>query len=73
MRSKERCSECNVGKMRTRTTITRGSSRVRYLVCPSCKATGKEVLRLDDLGRPLFSDSVATHSKNDSRVEAGHP
>lgn len=61
MRSGERCS-CNTGRMRTRTTITRGSSRVRYLVCRICGRTGKESLRLDDIGRPVF----ATHSNGAS-------
>lgn len=60
MRSGERCS-CGSGRMRTRTTITRGSSRVRYLVCPACGKTGKESLRLDDIGRAIVSP-VATHS-----------
>ncbi len=65
MRSGERCHQCNVGRMRTRTTFTRGSSRVRYLVCPSCNATGKECLRLDDIGRPIF-EPFATRSKGES-------
>jgi hypothetical protein len=55
MRSGERCQSCQVGRMRTRTTITRGSSRVRYLICTSCTQTGKESLRLDDIGRPVFA------------------
>jgi hypothetical protein len=54
MRSGERCQQCHIGKMKTRTTFTRGSSRVRYLVCTSCATTGKECLRLDDLGRPIY-------------------
>ena len=61
MRSGERCTICDTGRMRTRTTITRGSSRVRYLVCRSCGATGKEVFQLDDLGRPIYG-VIATHS-----------
>lgn len=60
MRSGERCEKCHIGKLRTRSTFTRGSSRVRYLVCPSCNATGKEVLQLDDIGRPIYR--VATPS-----------
>jgi hypothetical protein len=35
---------------------------VRYLVCNHCNATGKEVLRLDDIGRPIYA-AIATHSK----------
>lgn len=60
MRSGERCDCCHVGRMRTRTTFTRGSSRVRYLVCTSCDVTGKECLQLDDIGRPIYL--VATRS-----------
>lgn len=63
MRSGERCDLCGIGRMRTRTTITRGSSRVRYLVCVNCGATGKETLRIDDLGRSIILPVVATHSK----------
>lgn len=53
MRSGERCDQCGIGRMKTRTVFTRGSSRVRYLVCNSCKATGKEVVPIDDLGRAI--------------------
>lgn len=60
MRSGERCT-CGAGRLRTRTTITRGSSRVRYLICRACGQTGKECLRLDDIGRPVF-ESVAMRS-----------
>ena len=67
MRSLERCKSCGVDRMKTRTVITRGSSRVRYLVCRSCGATGKEVLRVDDLGRPIFVD-VATPSNLNHRT-----
>lgn len=61
MRSGDRCEVCNIGRMRTRTTFTRGSSRVRYLVCRHCQATGKECLGLDDIGRPIF-EVIATRS-----------
>ena len=61
MRSGERCKSCGVGKMKTRTTFTRGSGRVRYLVCPSCGSTGKESFQLDYIGRPIFV-CVATRS-----------
>ena len=70
MRSGERCQQCNVGKMRTRTTFTRGSSRVRYLVCTGCGSTGKESLRLDDIGRPVFV--IATHS-NAASIATSEP
>lgn len=72
MRSGERCSKCLVGKMKTRTVFTRGSSRVRYLICRSCKATGKEVLRLDDIGRPIYQQ-VATDSKTANWIGAVKP
>ncbi|MCU0710431.1 MAG: hypothetical protein MUC43_00120 [Pirellula sp.] len=49
--------------MRTRSTFTKGASRVRYLVCPSCGATGKEILQIDDLGRTIILPVVATRSK----------
>ena len=55
MRSGERCTKCHIGRMRTRSVFTRGSSRVRYLVCKHCRNTGKEVLRVDDLGRAIIA------------------
>ena len=70
MRSGERCSKCQVGRMRTRTTITRGSSRVRYLVCPSCGSTGKESLRLDDIGRPVFLVIATDSNTNGHKATA---
>lgn len=72
MRSGERCQACELGKMRTRTTITRGSSRVRYLVCTSCKTTGKEVLQLDDIGRPIYVH-VAIHSNGNDSLSNHRP
>lgn len=68
MRSGERCTKCHIGRMKTRTVFTRGSSRVRYLVCRDCKTTGKEVLPIDDLGRAIIVP-IATHSnRSDSQA-----
>jgi len=58
--------------MKTRSTFTRGSSRVRYLVCTSCAATGKECLRLDDIGRPIYV-AIATPSKTEHSPTAAAP
>jgi hypothetical protein len=56
MRSRERCGVCGIGKMTTYTTRAKGSRRTNYLRCSNddCKNRGKEILTLDDLGRPLY-------------------
>jgi hypothetical protein len=70
MRSGERCTQCGVGKMKTRTVFTRGSSRVRYLVCKSCGKTGKESLRLDDIGRPCYTFATPSNGNQQSNPTA---
>jgi hypothetical protein len=66
-RSGDRC-DCGIGKFRTRTTFTRGSRRVRYLVCDTCKATAKEIVSVDDIGRTiLIPVGVAIRSNQDDR------
>jgi hypothetical protein len=62
------CTVCRVGRLRARRTITRGSSRTRYLRCDHCLSTGKEVLRIDvSTGRPIeasfFSGVVSSDRK----------
>lgn len=65
-RSGDRCHNCKSGKLKTRTTLTRGSRRVRYLVCDTCRTTGKEVVSVDDLGRAIVAAAgVATRSNQD--------
>ncbi len=60
MRSRERCPKCGIGRMKIVTTRTTGSLRKRYLKCSECDETGKEVLRIDDLGRPIYSGNTTT-------------
>lgn len=62
MRSLDRCPKCSVGTMRIVTTRTNGLSRVRYLKCDSCNATGKETFAVDSLGRPTFLPANTTRS-----------
>ncbi len=67
-RSGDRCTECLVGKMKTRSVFTRGSRRVRYLICDTCRTTGKEVVAVDDIGRTIVAPvGVATSSNEDDR------
>ena len=57
MRSGERCTQCQVGKMHVQTVRTFGSSRTRYLRCTNkelCNHRGKEIVSLDDLSRPVY-------------------
>jgi hypothetical protein len=53
MRSGERCDRCNSGRMKVYHSRTAGLCRVRYLRCTSCRATGQEVVTVDDLGRSV--------------------
>ena len=63
MRSGDRCLVCGLGSMKVFSVRTRGLSRTRYLRCTHCQATGKEILKVDHLGRQLFIfDLVATPS-----------
>ncbi len=39
--------------MMVRSTRSRGSRRTRYLECPVCKNRDKEIVQIDDLGRPV--------------------
>jgi hypothetical protein len=67
-RSGDRCTECLVGKMKTRSVFTRGSRRTRYLVCDTCKATAKEIVSVDDIGRTILTPvGVAIRSNHDDR------
>ena len=54
MRSLGPCPVCQAGRMQTYKTRTVGVTRVRYLKCSACKATGHEQLRVDDLGRTIL-------------------
>ena len=63
MRSLDRCEVCRFGQMKTVTTRSKGLSRKRYLRCNNCGSTGKEILRIDHLGRQVFIlDSGTTPS-----------
>ncbi len=67
-RSGDRCTECLVGKMKTRSVFTRGSRRTRYLICDTCRTTGKEVVAVDDIGRTILTPvGVAIRSNPDDR------
>lgn len=62
MRSGERCTQCNVGKMHVDTVRTTGQLRKRYLQCTNedCRHRGKEVVPIDDLGRPVYAVTVGS-------------
>jgi hypothetical protein len=62
MRSGERCSACGVGKMHVDTVRTVGQRRTRYLRCTNedCRRRGKEVISIDDLGRPLYAATAGS-------------
>jgi hypothetical protein len=66
MRSGEICNQCRAAKLKVRTTFTRGSLRVRYLFCDGCKATSKEIVTVDDIGRTVLP--VAIGSKADEPI-----
>ena len=57
--------------MRVYKTITNGLSRTRYLRCTLCDETGKEILRVDHLGRPLLFLDVATRAGNETTTVLG--
>jgi hypothetical protein len=59
------CEHCQQGRYRCVRTISSGASRTRYLRCPACGCTSKEVVKIDSsTGRPLegtfFSVAVST-------------
>jgi len=62
MRSGERCTTCHTGKLHVDTVRTVGSRRTRYLLCTNgdCRQRGKEVIAIDDLGRPLYLPTVGS-------------
>jgi len=65
MKSLDRCQNCRVGVMKTYTTRSVGSRRHRYLRCDHCRATGQEIVYLDERGRVLnwrTIPSMAMHS-----------
>jgi hypothetical protein len=62
------CSDCQQGRYRCVRTITKGTSRQRYLRCDHCRKTSKESLRVDAAtGRVVeasfFSVAVSTDRK----------
>ncbi len=59
MRSLDICQRCGSGQMRAYKSKTVGSNRTRYLKCSHCRCTGKEILRVDALGRPEYADTRA--------------
>lgn len=58
MRHLDPCATCDGGTMRKYATKTKRGNRTRYLKCDGCGANGKEVFRVDDLGRPVFFSSL---------------
>jgi hypothetical protein len=65
MRSLDRCTSCQVGTMKTYRVCTRGFYRTRYLKCTSCGSLGKEVIPIDNFGRPIYQ-TVVTYTGNDT-------
>jgi hypothetical protein len=59
MRSLDVCRRCGSGRMLAYKTKTKGSNRTRYLKCSHCSARGKEIIKVDELGRQIFSDTRA--------------
>ena len=57
--------------MKTYKAITNGLSRTRYLRCTLCDETGKEILRVDHLGRPLLFLNVDTRAGNETSTVLG--
>ena len=65
MRSLDRCQQCNVGTMKTYRVNTKGFYRTRYLKCDSCGRLGKEMIPIDNFGRPIYQSAV-TYPGNDA-------
>jgi hypothetical protein len=59
MRSLDICQQCGSGRMLAYKSKTVGQNRTRYLRCSHCSARGKEILRVDALGRPEYADTRA--------------
>jgi hypothetical protein len=56
MRSGDLCESCQVGVMkRYKTMPIVGMNRTRYLKCDCCGCTGKELTRVDELGRDAIT------------------
>jgi hypothetical protein len=68
MRSLDRCPQCAVGALRIYKSKTRGLIRVRYLRCDSCRHPEKEVVRVDNLGRQVFSEVGTSGGINTSSL-----
>jgi hypothetical protein len=69
MKSLDVCPQCQAGRMLAYKTKTSGGNRIRYLRCSHCRCTGKEILRVDALGRPEYTDTRAGNSvQNFERV-----
>jgi len=72
MRSGDRCESCSIGRLLAYSTKTRGSSRVTYCRCTSCRATAKQVSAVDCLGRIVFVVGASAGNGDASRIgEAG--
>lgn len=69
MRSGERCTSCEAGRMKTYCTRTVGSSRIRFLKCSSCDAKGQEACKVDELGRTILDctlrSTAVSHNAGD--------
>ncbi len=66
MRSGDRCGQCSGGRMRTYCSRTVGMSRIRFLKCSNCDATGQEIVGVDDLGRSILRSSTKPSIGKDS-------
>jgi hypothetical protein len=64
MRSLDRCTSCTLGTMKTYRVNTKGFYRTRYLKCTSCGNLGKEVIPIDNFGRPIYQ-TVVTYTGNE--------
>lgn len=83
MRSLDRCQVCSIGKMLTYRSLRVGFRLRKYLKCNHCGETGKEIIPIDHLGRPIYANVVATSGNstlgmdttqcNDTNVNSPEP
>ena len=69
MRSGDRCLVCGLGSMKVFSVRTRGLSRTRYLRCTHCQATGKEILKVDHLGRQCFNVGATPSTESTTHTQ----
>lgn len=68
MRSLDVCPSCQSGRMLAYKSKTVGRNRTRYLRCSCCPHRGKEILRVDAIGRPEYVDTRAGILQASTRV-----